>query len=155
MGKPAGGGSRWQAAGGSHAPGGAESREWWGSSAQHQQALLSQAAWRWKRRVRQVFDRGYGTGPWLKHCWRASIRFVVRWKTGNKLLDAAGQERKAWEIARGKRRWGEAKLLWDTHFRVYRSTGVLALPVEHPEYWGQRLGSWSCGKARVVNRGIC
>ncbi len=64
------------------------------------------------------------------------VRFVVRWKKGNKLIDASGQERKAWEIARGKRAWGEAKLLWDTHFRVYRSTRVLALPVRHPEYRG-------------------
>lgn len=51
-------------------------------------------------------------------------------------MDAAGQERKAWEIARGKRGWGEAKLLWDTHIRVHRSTRVLALPVRHPQYHG-------------------
>src|SRR5258708_6491492 len=59
-------------------------------------------------------DRGYGTGPWLWHLSRSQIRFVVRWKKGNKLLDAAGQERKAWEIARGKRRWGEAQLRMST-----------------------------------------
>src|SRR5258708_23523351 len=82
-------------------------------------------------------DRGYGTGPWLWHLSRSQIRFVVRWKKGNKLIDAAGKERKAWEIARGKRRWGEAKLLWDTRFPVSRSTGVLALSVQHPEYPGQ------------------
>lgn len=56
---------------------------------------------------------------------------------GNILIDASGQERKAWEIARGKRPWGEARLLWDTHLRLYRSTRVLALPVRHPEYDGQ------------------
>jgi len=84
-----------------------------------------------------VFDRGYGNGPWLWRLWMHRVRFVVRWKKGNKLIDAAGQERKAWEIARGKRPWGEAKLLWDTHFRIHRSTRVLALPVRHPEYRGQ------------------
>ncbi|MGH2478988.1 MAG: transposase, partial [Ktedonobacteraceae bacterium] len=107
-----------------------------GQQRRHQQVLLRQAAWRFGRHVRHVFDRGYGTAAWLKQCWKYSIRFVVRWKKGNKLTDAAGNERKAWEIARGKRRWGEPKLLWDTHFRVYRSTGVLALPVRHPEYPG-------------------
>jgi len=56
---------------------------------------------------------------------------------GNKLIDACGHERKAWEIARGKRAWGEARLLWDTHCRVYRSTRVLARPLRHPEYHGQ------------------
>jgi hypothetical protein len=55
---------------------------------------------------------------------------------GNKLIDAEGRERKAWEIARGKRAWGEARNLWDTHCRVYRSTRVVALPVRHPEYQG-------------------
>lgn len=24
--------------------------------------------------------------------------------------------------------------MWDTHFRLYRSTSVLALPVQHPDY---------------------
>jgi Transposase DDE domain len=117
---------------------------WWGrekgvtgQQRHQQQPLLSQAALRWGRRVRHVFDRGYGTGPWLWHLSMSQVRFVVRWKKGNKLIDAAGQERKAWEIARGKRPWGEAKLLWDTHFRVHRSTRVLALPVRHPEYRGQ------------------
>ena len=118
--------------------------KWWGrqkgvegQQRQQQEALLAQAARQWGQRVRHVFDRGYGTGPWLWRLSRFSVRFVVRWKKGNKLFDATGQERKAWEIARGKRGWGEAKLLWDTHFRVYRSTRVLALPVRHAEYRGQ------------------
>ena len=118
--------------------------KWWsrekgvsGQQRQQQEALLGKAAQRWGRKVRHVFDRGYGTGPWLWRLWRYQVRFVVRWKKGNKLIDASGQERKAWEIARGKRPWGEGRLLWDTHFRVYRSTRVLALPVRHPEYQGQ------------------
>jgi hypothetical protein len=117
---------------------------WWGrekgvsgQQRQQQQARFRQVARRWGRKVRHVFDRGYGTGPWLWQLWRYRLRFVVRWKKGNKLIDASGHERKAWEIARGKRPWGEARLLWDTHFRVYRSTRVLALPVQHPEYQGQ------------------
>ncbi len=104
---------------------------------QQQQVLLSQAAQRWGRKVHHVFERGYGTGPWLWQLCRYQLRFVVRWKKGNKLIDACGQERKAWEMARGKRPWGEAKWLWDTHFRLYRSTRVLALPVRHPQYRGQ------------------
>ncbi len=107
-----------------------------GQQRRQQQTLLSQAARRWGRKVRHVFDRGYGNAPWLWHLSLSQVRFVMRWKKGNKLIDASGQERKAWEIARGKRSWGEAKLLWDTHFRVYRSTRVLALPVRHPEYRG-------------------
>ena len=118
--------------------------KWWsrhkgvpGQQRQQQHVLLSQAAQRWGRQVRHVFDRGSGNAPWLWLLCRYLLRFVVRWKKGNKLIDASGQERKAWEIARGKRAWGEARLLWDTHCRVYRSTRVLALPVHHPEYRGQ------------------
>jgi hypothetical protein len=70
---------------------------WWsrekgvsGQQRQQQQALLSQVARRWGRKVRHVFDRGYGTGPWLWQLWRYRLRFVVRWKKGNKLMDASG-----------------------------------------------------------------
>jgi len=114
---------------------------WWGREKgveghqrKQQARLLAQTARQWKRRVRHVFDRGYGTAPWLWQLCRFDVRFVVRWKKGNKLIDAGGCERKAWQIAQGKRAWGtQAKLLWDTHFRLYRSTRVLALPVRHPE----------------------
>lgn len=118
--------------------------KWWGREKgvagqppQQQRALLSQAPQRWGHQVRHGLDRGYGTGPWLWHLSVSRVRFVVGWKKGNQLLDAAGQERKAWQIARGKRGWGEAKLLWETPFRVHRSTRVLALPVRHPPYQGQ------------------
>lgn len=117
---------------------------WWsrqpqvsGQQQQQQLVLLAQVARRWGRKVRHVFDRGYGTAPWLWQLWRYEVRFVVRWKKGNKLLTSQGQERKAWELARGKRAWGEARLLWDTHQRVHRSTRVLALPVRHPAYQGR------------------
>src|SRR5436309_6600871 len=117
--------------------------KWWsrqkgvpGHQRQQQLVLLSQVAQRWGRQVRHVFDRGYGNGPWLWQLGRYRLRFAVRWKKGNKLIDAEGRERKAWEIARGKRPWGKARLLWDTHCRVYRSTRVLALAVRHPDYQG-------------------
>jgi Transposase DDE domain len=116
---------------------------WWsrdkgvsGQQEQLQAELLRQSAQRWGRLVRHVFDRGYGHGPWLAWLWHFRVRFVVRWMKGRKLLDASGQERKAWEIARGKRAWGKARLLWDTHIHAFRSTRVLALPVRHEEYEG-------------------
>jgi hypothetical protein len=117
---------------------------WWqrtkgvpGQQRAQQERLLSQVASRWGRRVRHIFDRGYGHGPWLWQLWRYHLRFAVRWKKGNKLIDEQGRERKAWEIARGKRPWGQPRLLWDTHCRVYRTTWVLALPVRHPDYHGR------------------
>ncbi len=74
---------------------------------------------------------------------------MVRWKKGQKRLDAAGQERNAWEIARGKGWWGERKPLWDSQARPSRQTGVLALPVRHAESPGERfLGVVRQGKGR-------
>src|SRR2546428_2282134 len=80
--------------------------KWWGrqkgvpgQQRQQQLVLLSQVAQRWGRQARHVFDRGYGNGPWLWLLCRYLLRFVVRWKKGNKLIDACGQERKAWAMA--------------------------------------------------------
>src|SRR5205823_4621674 len=108
---------------------------WWSRDKQEvgqreklQEELLQKSAWRWGRQVRHVFDRGYSNGPWLARLSYCRVRFVMRWMKGRKLVDAQGQERKAWEIARGKRPWGKARLLWDSHTHVFRSTRVLALP---------------------------
>lgn len=117
---------------------------WWGrekggagQQRHEQEQLLAKAARRWGKQVRHVFDRGYGYAAWLGLLWHFRVRYVVRWKKGNQLLDAAGVERKVWQIARGKRSWGqEAKLVWDTHSRTYRATRVVAVPVRHPQYEG-------------------
>jgi hypothetical protein len=79
--------------------------KWWGrekgvsGQQRQQQALLGNARRRWGKAVRHVFDRGYGHGPWLWHLWANQVRFVVRWKKGNILQEASGNQRKAWEIA--------------------------------------------------------
>ena len=69
--------------------------KWWGrqkgvpgQQRQQQLVLLRQVAQRWGRQVRHVFDRGSGNGPWLWQLWRFQLRFVVRWKKGNKLREA-------------------------------------------------------------------
>jgi hypothetical protein len=118
---------------------------WWGrekgvegQQRQQQERRLSRAARQWGGKVRHV------AGSRVRHRSLALSALPLpralcgaALQKGNKLLDDAGGERKAWEIARGQRSWGtEAKLLWDTHVRVYRCTRVLALPVRHPEYQG-------------------
>jgi hypothetical protein len=115
---------------------------WWGrekgvegQQRQQQERRLSRAARQWGGKVRHVAGSrvrrrslALAALPLPRALCGAALQ------KGNKLLDDAGGERKAWEIARGKRSWAtEAKLLWDRHVRVYRSTRVLALPVHHPE----------------------
>ena len=95
--------------------------------------LLRECTRRWGRRVLHLFDRGFAGGPWLGVLFDYWVLFVMRWPRGYKLLDEEGRERKAWQITRGKRSW-DHRLLWDSHSRVYRKTGIVVVQVRHPLY---------------------
>jgi hypothetical protein len=100
--------------------------------------LLAQCAHAWGPRVLHLFDRGFAGSPWLGEVLGYHLRFVLRWPKRYTLLDAAGQRRKAWEIARGQRSWGH-RPLWDARRHCWRQTGVVALPVRHPDHPHQPL----------------
>ena len=93
--------------------------------------LLQQSVAAWGVRVLHVWDRGFAGRAWLTQARDARARFVLRWPKGYKLIDAAGQERKAWEVARGKRSWAH-RMLWDARRHCQRKTGVVACAVTHP-----------------------
>jgi hypothetical protein len=93
--------------------------------------LLRQCVAAWGARVLQVWDRGFAGRAWLAQARDAAGRFVLRWPQGYNLVDAAGRERKAWEIARGQRSWAH-RMLWDARRHCQRKTGVVAFPVTHP-----------------------
>jgi Transposase DDE domain len=119
------------------------SMRWWSrkgeqaTTARDQEGhLLRECARRWGRRVLHLFDRGYAGGPWLGELGRAGVRFVIRWPKRYQLLDAKGVERKAWQIAMGKRAWGTPRWVWDSQLRKLRQTSVVALPVRHASYVG-------------------
>jgi hypothetical protein len=111
---------------------------WWGSRREEQgaarrqqlQALLVGVAGRWGQSVLHLFDRGYATTYWLESCRFYQLRFVLRWPGRHYLYDAAGQERPAWQLARGKRAWGQRQL-WDGRRRCWRTVGVLAVRAGH------------------------
>ena len=95
----------------------------------------------WRRRVLHVFDRGYAGHPWLADLAFYKTRFVLRWPNryhlqlrcdqGRTLAERRGEERPAWELARGKKAW-DKKRLYDTHTKDRRTISILALPVWHP-----------------------
>jgi hypothetical protein len=93
-------------------------------------ALFARCVAAWGRRVVHVWDRGFASTPWLHTALAVPVRFVLRWPARYKLIDEVGRERKAWEIARGKRSW-DYRLLWDARRHCQRRTGVLAVPVTH------------------------
>ncbi len=93
--------------------------------------LLQFLAQRWGRQVVHVWDRGFAGEPWLSTALAHQLRFIVRWKNGNKLLDAPGTLKKAWEISRGKRSV-DHRLIYDCRRRCDRKTGIVYLPVQLP-----------------------
>jgi hypothetical protein len=101
------------------------------------EALLTQCAKTWGRTVLHLFDRGYGSGPWLGRFLQADIRFVVRWRNSYHLLDAKGS-RSPGDMCRGQRSLDE-RMLWDARRRAPRKVGLLYFPVAHPQFPGTIL----------------
>jgi hypothetical protein len=95
--------------------------------------LLQRSRQAWGRQVRHVWDREFASGPWLQILLDANIRFVLRWKKRQKLLDGWGELRKAWEITRGKRSW-DYRHLRDSHTGERHKVGVVAVCVTHPSH---------------------
>jgi hypothetical protein len=88
---------------------------------------------RWGQQVLHIWDRGFSGAPWLELSYVHVVRFVRRWPKHYLLLDELGQERKAWQITRGKRSWGH-RMLWDARRRCQRKTGIIAMPVFDKTY---------------------
>jgi hypothetical protein len=114
--------------------------QWWinrGERASEQQKelrqLLDRSVEAWGRDVRHLWDREFASGAWLRVMLDTNIRFVLRWKKRNKLLDNWGEARKAWEITRGKRSW-DYRYLRDTHTGERHKVGVVAVCVTHPTH---------------------
>lgn len=126
--------------------------EWWTTRGEHattqrdvEQRLLARCAKAWGQNGLHVWDRGYAGSPWLQAAITANVRFLVRWKKGNKLLSNWGEARPAWEIARGKRAQGY-RMLRDPHSKQLIKVGLVVIPVtlvDHPQPLGlvvARLG---------------
>lgn len=95
------------------------------------ETLMRQCVSTWGRQVLHVFDRGYASGPWISSFVEEGIRFVVRWKKKQQLLDNWGESHKAWEIARGKRSQSY-RYLRDAQSGERRKVGLVVIPVNHP-----------------------
>ena len=100
--------------------------------------VMHEASRSWGQKVIHVWDRGFAGAPWLSVALVHCVRFIMRWPKRYHLLDELGQERKAWEITRGKRSW-EHRMLWDARHRCQRKVGIFACPVfdkdHHHSLW--------------------
>lgn len=100
--------------------------------------LLTECIRRWGSQVLHIWDRGFAGSPWLGTVLPYQVRFVMRWPKHYCLLDAQACKRKAWELTRGKRSW-EHRQIWDARRRCWRTTGLVAVPVTHPDYPDRQL----------------
>ncbi len=119
--------------------------QWWtsrGPHASHKRdehgKLLLQCAAKFGRQVLHVFDRGFASSFWLGLLVAFQLRFVLRWKKEYQLVDAQGNRRAAWKIARGQRGWQE-RTVWAARRHVWMRASILALPVHHPDHPEQAL----------------
>jgi hypothetical protein len=99
--------------------------------------ILAEVARRWGSQALHIWDRGFAGNPWLTLAYVYAVSFVMRWPKHYRLVDAEGQERKAWEMTRGKRSW-DHRLIWDARRRCQRKVGIIAVPVTDREH-GQPL----------------
>jgi hypothetical protein len=114
--------------------------QWWTNRGEHTsdqhkelRQLLDRSIDAWGRDVRHLWDREFASGAWLRLMLESNIRFVLRWKKRNKLLDSWGEARKTWEITRGKRSW-QYRHLQDSHTGERHKVGVVAVCVTHPRH---------------------
>jgi len=108
--------------------------------------LLLSCAAQWGRRVVHVFDQGFAGALWLGLLVALDLRFVLRWRKDYQLLDAQGNKRKAWHIARGKR-GSPAHLIWDSRHARWVQASVLVLSVRHPDHPDVALSLVVCRSA--------
>ncbi len=123
-----------------HDPPDLASMHWWTSRGarasfkrDEQGKLLLQVALQWGGWVLHVFDQGFASSFWLGLLFAFTLRFVLRWKKEYQLVDAQGNRRAAWKIARGKRGWQERRV-WDCRRHQWVTASILALPVRHPDH---------------------
>lgn len=86
----------------------------------------------WGHTVVHIWDRGFASTAWLERAFHLKIRFIVRWPSRYKLIDALG-ERNTWRITRGKRSLDQ-RLIWDARRRCRRKIAIYYTPVRHPAF---------------------
>jgi hypothetical protein len=77
------------------------------------------------------FARGYASGYWLTILMKYHARFVIRWIGKHVFWALAGEEKKLWEIGRGKK-YRAHKEIWDTATGEKMSADLWWTALRHP-----------------------
>jgi len=100
-----------------------------------EEQLLKKMAVKWGKAVIHIFDRGYGSGPWISMMGKYELYFVIRWKKGHHFFDENGEKKSLGDITK-KKRSKEFREIWDEKKKKKVKTGIMVMPVEHEAYVG-------------------
>ena len=90
---------------------------WWTSRGPHaatiagNRPLAAPGGADWRRQVIHLFDRGFAGAPGWADLSGPLVRFVLRWPKRLLLRTLDGQQRPAWQAARGQRSWGDVRVV--------------------------------------------
>lgn len=101
-----------------------------------EEQLLKKMAVKWGKAVIHIFDRGYGSGPWISMMGKYALLFVIRWKKGNHFFDENREKKSLGDITKNKRS-KEFREIWDEKKGKNVKTGIMMMPVEHEAYVGK------------------
>ena len=127
---------------------------WWTTRGKHvtkqaivHQQLLKLLVEKLADSVVHVFDRGYGNSPWLTKLLHYKQRFIVRWRSSYKLVNAKGEVKKAYLHSVGKKATYE-RLMRDTKTGNQVLVKLLFAPVRLPDLPDQPLTLLVCRQKR-------
>jgi hypothetical protein len=87
---------------------------------------------KWGPLLVHVFDRGYASANWLTILGKYRARFVIRWIGKHLFWTLAGEEKKLWEIGRGKK-YRAHKVVWDTTTGEKMPVDLWWTALRHPQ----------------------
>ena len=127
---------------------------WWTSRgkqattlAQVRLGLLQWARETFASAVLHVFDRGYASSQWLGLLLARGDRFLMRWPSAYKLVDALGRARRASLFSVG-RKATSSQLVWDIKRKCRLRRSLLWMPCLHPHYPDRPLTLIICRPGR-------
>jgi hypothetical protein len=91
---------------------------------------------RWGNMVLYIFDRGYGSGPWIQVLEKLRTRFVIRWKKGLFFITKEGVEKKLWQIG-FKKKYLAHKVIQDKESGLKVHCDLWWTPLRHASYGSQ------------------
>jgi hypothetical protein len=98
-----------------------------------EEEMLRNIVRKWGDILIHVFDRGYSSGPWIELLQSLKVKFVIRWKKNHFFIDNNGNEKKLWQIGRGKK-YLSHKLVYDIHTGQKIQCDIWWAPVRHASY---------------------